>query len=195
MISFKAGGIEFNMDFSFFAVIGVVLAFDGSGYGGLYLAACFCHELAHLLAMVIEGKAPERMVFNGGGIGILSREEPSFFVLVAGCFVNFALFVIFAFILRQDSIYKPVFAFSNLCSGIFNLLPIGELDGKRIAEKLLSRLCSPYLSIRITSIAEKIICFIWSAAVLLLMYMGMFNLTAVFVMIYNFAVNFFENRF
>ncbi|MDR1753550.1 MAG: M50 family metallopeptidase [Eubacterium sp.] len=127
-----------TFDFSFFAVIAIFLCFDYTGYGIFSIIACLLHELGHLTAMLIEGKTPEGIRFYGGGIK-LSRGDgnPSYFVLLSGCAMNLVLFALFYFLSDKLSIFPLVFATMNLVIGIFNLMPVGHLDGKKIFEKIL----------------------------------------------------------
>ncbi|MBD5082472.1 MAG: hypothetical protein HDT44_12020 [Ruminococcaceae bacterium] len=191
MVSFKLGKMRISLDFTFFAVLGLVCAFDSGGYGLLYLAACLCHETAHLAVMAVKGQAPREIIFSGGGICIRQSGAFSFAVLAAGSAANFLLFGIFHFGLTQDSIYKMIFAAANLCVGVFNLLPMGDLDGKRLAEELLVRRFSLKTAERTVNILQTLTCVLWGGLVLYLLFNNAVNLTAVFVMIYIFAVDFF----
>jgi len=190
MVGFLIRGTRIYLDFSFFAVVGMFFAFDSGGYGWLSLAACICHELGHLAVMIIEGKAPYEMVFSGGGICIKSRGQVSVRVLSAGCAVNFFLFIFFCLVLEQNSIYRAIFGGANLFVGILNLLPVGELDGKKLAEFVLAGIFPFNTAQRILSVLEAVFCVLWIGAVFVLVFMDMINLTSVFVMIYIFALDF-----
>lgn len=185
------GKIRVSLDFTFFAVLGLVCVFDSGGYGILYLAACLCHETAHLAVMAVKGQMPKEVFFSGGGICIKQAQGFSFAVLLAGPAANFLLFGIFRFGVEQNSIYKMIFAAANLCVGVFNLLPMGDLDGKRLIEELLMKHCSLKAAERAISILQTVTCILWSGLILYLLSKGAVNLTAVFVMIYIFAVDFF----
>ena len=191
MVSFKLGKIRISLDFSFFAVLGLVCVFDSGGYGILYLSACLCHETAHLAVMAVKGHLPKEIIFSGGGICIRQSDSFSFAVLAAGSAVNFILFGIFRFGFQQDSIYKMIFAAANLCVGVFNLLPMGDLDGKRLIEELLIKHCGLKAAEFTANVLQTATCVIWGGLVLYLLFKGEVNLTAVFVMIYIFAVDFF----
>lgn len=191
MVSFMLGKIRVSLDFTFFAVLCFVCIFDSGGYGILYLAACLCHEGAHLAVMAIKGQVPEEIIFSGGGICIKQPRDAAFAVLAAGPAINFLLFGIFCFGLPQDSIYKMIFAAANLCVGVFNLLPMGDLDGKRLLNEIMIKHCSIKTAERTISILQTVTCVIWCGIVLFLLAMGAVNLTAVFVMVYIFAVDFF----
>ncbi|MCM1055741.1 MAG: hypothetical protein NC394_09515 [Bacteroides sp.] len=189
MVSLRIGGIRIGLDFSFFAVVGVFLAFDKSGYGIYCLFACFCHELGHLVVMLLEKKPPGEMIFSGGGICIKQRYDASAAVLAAGCAVNFVLFALFCFVLPRDSIFKLMFGGANLVIGVFNLLPMGELDGKRLLERLCFKLL-PYSSAqRLIGAAELALVILSAAAAVLLLLAGAVNLTAVSVTVYLFLMD------
>lgn len=190
MVSFSVGSLRVGFDFSFFAVIAIFFALDDSGYGILCIAACLCHEAGHLALLLLTGHVPDSLIFSGSGICIKQHEEASVPVLAAGCTVNFVLFIIFYFLLEQNSVYKLIFAGSNLCIGILNLLPIGELDGK----KLLERFFTAFLSFRAAQTAlfiSELAAFALAAlAAALLLFSGILNITSIFVIIYVFTVDF-----
>ncbi len=185
-----AGGVKIRFDFSFFAAVGIFLAFDKAGYGIYCLAACFCHELGHLAVMLAEGKLPDEIIFSGGGICIRQRREASCAVLAAGCAVNFLLFAVYCLILPKDSIFKLMFGGANLVIGIFNLLPIGTLDGKKLLEKACRRALSYTAAEKFLNAAEVIGCLLAMGALTIPALNGTVNLTAVSVMIYIFLMDF-----
>ena len=190
MVSFSVGSLKVGFDFSFFAVIAIFFALDDSGYGILCIAACLCHEAGHLALLLLTKHVPDSLIFSGSGICIKQHEEASVPVLAAGCAVNFTLFIIFYFLLEQNSVYKLIFAGSNLCIGILNLLPIGELDGK----KLIERFFTAFLSFRSAQTAlfiSELAAFALAAlAAALLLFSGILNITSIFVIIYVFIVDF-----
>lgn len=190
MVSFNIGGMRVGFDFSFFAVIGIFTALDSSGYGIFCIAACLCHEAGHLALLLLTGRIPDELIFSGSGICIKQRGEPSAPVLAAGCLVNFALFIIFYFLMEQNSVYKLIFAGSNLCIGILNLLPIGELDGKKLLERFFTAFFSYKAAERGIFISELAGIALAALAVLALLFSGMLNITSIFVLIYVFAVDF-----
>ena len=190
MVSFSAGSLRIGFDFSFFAVIAIFLALDVSGYGILCIAACLCHEAGHLALLLLTGRVPQSLIFSGSGICIKQREEPSLPVLAAGCTVNFILFIIFYFLLERNSVYKLIFAGSNLCVGILNLLPVGELDGKKLLERFFTAFLPFRAAQRAIFISELAGFALAAAAVIVLLLSGTLNLTSIFVLIYVFTVDF-----
>ena len=192
MVSFNVGGMEVEFDFSFFAVIGIFFALDSSGYGIFCIAACLCHEAGHLALLLLTKQIPDRLIFSGSGICIKQQREASIPVLAAGCTVNFLLFIIFYFLMEHNSVYKLIFAGSNLCIGILNLLPIGELDGKKLLERFFTAFFSYRAAERAIFISELAGIALATLAVLALLLSGAINTTSIFVLIYVFAVDFLQ---
>ena len=190
MVSFNIGGLKVGFDFSFFAVMAIFFALDDSGYGIFCIAACLCHELGHLALLLLTRHIPDSLIFSGSGICIKQHEEPSLPVLAAGCTVNFILFAIFYFLTERNSIYNLIFAGCNLCIGVLNLLPIGELDGKKLLERLLTALLPFRAAQRGLFISELAALASAAAAVMTLLLYGALNITSILVLIYVFAVDF-----
>lgn len=143
MIELKIKKILLRLDFSFFAVIALFLLLDTTGFGLMALSACALHELAHMLVMAAFGIFSDEITFYGAGIRITSERtefaKPAVkaLILSAGCAANFMLTVIFWHSGRFE------IAAINLFIGVFNLLPIGELDGAGLLKLLIIRLCRP----------------------------------------------------
>lgn len=190
MVSFDFFGVRLRLDFSFFAAVGIFLALDRTGYGICCLSACFCHEAGHLAVMLIEKKLPEEIIFSGGGICIKRRGDASLAVLAAGCLVNFLLFWVYCFSLPHDNIFKLLFGGANLAIGLFNLLPVGELDGRRILEKVCFRLFSFSAAEKVLKVAGFLGYIAAAVAAAFLVISGRVNLTAVSVMVYVFLMDF-----
>lgn len=129
MVELKLKRTTLCLDFSFFAVIALYLLLDDSGFGLAALAACAMHETAHFIAMAVFGVSVERLTLYGAGIRITSSKveyaKPlcKAVILSAGCVVNFAAAIVF----RIVGAYAA--SAVNLFTGVFNLLPMGELDG------------------------------------------------------------------
>lgn len=143
MIELKLKHTRLRLDFSFFAAISLFLFLDNTGFGMAALCACVLHELSHFAVMAAFGIAPDAITFYGAGIRITSAKTESsgtaarVLILAAGCGANFAA----AALLRSSG--NMAAAAINLFTGIFNLLPIGELDGAALLKMLFIRLCRP----------------------------------------------------
>lgn len=189
MVELELGSVKLRLDFSFFAAVGIFLAFDGTGYGMCCLAACFCHEAGHLVVMLLQKKPPREIIFSGGGICIRQREDSSSAVLAAGCAVNFILFFIYCLILPKDNIFRLLFGGANLAIGLFNMLPAGELDGKMLLERACCRLLSFEGAERMLRTAEILGYSALAGAIVFLGAMGLVNLSAATVMVYVFLMD------
>ena len=190
MVGFNIGRLKVGFDFSFFAVIAIFFSLDDSGYGIFCIAACLCHEAGHLALLLLTRQIPDSLIFSGSGICIKQREEASVPVLAAGCIINFILFIIFYFLLRQNSVYNLIFAVSNLCVGILNLLPIGELDGKKLLERFFTAFFSFRAAQRALFISELAATVAAALAVVVFLFSENLNITSIFVLIYVFLVDY-----
>ncbi len=187
MIEFKLNGTALRLDFSFFAVITLFFLSGDYGFGISSLILCAAHELSHLAFMCYFGVKADALTFYGAGIRITSRGterlscKKQAVVYFAGCAMNFAL----AALLRLTGCGMG--AAISLFTGIFNLLPIGELDGARLAKMFVLRYCQPENVDRIMralSIISAVIC----AAVLIVLRNGV-SFTLLTTALYLIAVS------
>jgi stage IV sporulation protein FB len=143
MLELRLKSTAVRLDFSFFAVAALFLLTDETGFGMLSLYACAAHELSHLAAMKLFGADVSAITFYGAGIRISSEntETLPFFsqmtIYLAGCAVNFLLAAVF--FLAGDLRISAI----NLFIGIFNLLPLGTLDGANIVKLAAIRFFPP----------------------------------------------------
>lgn len=168
MIELKLKKTLMRLDFSFFAVIALFLLLDDSGFGIAALTACALHELSHFIVMMIFGITADKVTFYGAGIRISSaqteRAKPAVksMILCAGCAANFAAAAVFA-ALGQYAVSAV-----NLFTGIFNLLPMGELDGAALLKTAAIRFCEPHRVDRTMRLAAVISASVCAAAAILL---------------------------
>lgn len=188
------GGCRILLDFSFFAVITLFLCLDTSGYGMLSLAACVVHEMGHLVAMLLSKMKICRMKLYGGGIEICAEQEvTSLFVILAGVVTNFVVFALVFALSSWNNIYPLIFGAMNLLIGLFNLLPLGHLDGYRLLEKCLSRYFPPAAAIRAIDIIERIVLIVVLCLGLILLISRAINFTVGILMLYLVCCKFIEN--
>ncbi len=143
MIELKLKRTALRWDFSFFAVLAVFFFWDDSGFGIAALGICAAHELAHLAVMKFCGITPDSLTFYGAGIRLSARAVESAppgvqaAVYSAGCVMNFLLGG--AFLAAGEGRIAAV----SFAAGAFNLLPLGEFDGRRLLKLLLISLAAP----------------------------------------------------
>lgn len=143
MIELNLPRTSLRWDFSFFAVLALFFSIDSTGFGLTALGICAAHELAHLAVMLFCGIIPECVTFYGAGIRITSteteRHSPAEQAAVygAGCVMNFLLA---AALFAAGKSYP---AAVSLSCGLFNLLPVGEFDGRRLLKLALIKALPP----------------------------------------------------
>lgn len=166
MLELKLKRTVLQLDFSFFAVMALYLLLDESGFGLAALAACAMHETAHFIAMAAFGVPAERVTLFGAGIRITSsriesaKPLPRSLILSAGCLANFAAAVAFWELGEHGA------SAVNLFTGIFNLLPMGELDGAGLLKMLVIRCCKAEKVDRIMRLASGLSAAVCAAAVI-----------------------------
>jgi stage IV sporulation protein FB len=145
-------GMELEMKFCrinisvYFAVlIACIMVLDTTGFAALALLCAAIHEVGHFAAMW-RLKAPvEEVSFKVFGLNIrlsgntrLSyRQELA--ISLSGCASNL-LFCLLSLVFYRAGILKgqmQALFFMNMCLCVFNLLPIGPLDGGRALEAAL----------------------------------------------------------
>ncbi|MCL2036154.1 MAG: hypothetical protein FWG83_02050 [Oscillospiraceae bacterium] len=184
MIKTRLRGVEIGADFTFFAVLAMFLSLDSTGFAIMSLSVCLIHEAGHLAAMLFTKKKPKSIVFSGGGVRITVSGRQSLSVIVAGSAVNIGLFFLLYFTLPKNALYPVMFAVLNLVTGVFNLLPIGCLDGKR--------LLSIFLPERPLAVIETVVTLLTVIVIAAAFFEGYINFTIVGAIIYIMAVDFFS---
>lgn len=115
---------------------------DGEGVFLWVLAGCLCHELGHLLVLRLLRIPVSRMRLTAVGAEICIAGELSYLkellAALAGPGVNLLLAVCLS---RIPGGVLP--AGINLVLGMFNLVPVGRLDGGRVLGCLLSMAAGP----------------------------------------------------
>lgn len=124
-------------------LLGLILLLwqDHTGIARLALLASILHEAGHVLIFwLIHGHFPLlTLTLNGISLqaeqGLTSGEL--FLLAAAGPISNFvACSVMLLAINHRASYWGYFFACTNLCMGLFNLIPLGPLDGKRMFQAL-----------------------------------------------------------
>lgn len=152
-----------KISFYFFALLCLAASFDRSGIMVWGLLAALLHECGHVTAMLLlPGQAPREISVTPFGMKIDSSplaafDKGSLPVLAAGSGVNFiSAAVTFGFL--------PDFAAVSLVLGLFNMLPVENMDGGGILRIALERILSDNSADRVM----KIISWVTLAAMLLL---------------------------
>lgn len=182
--------IKPEIRFSFPAVLSVILCTDTEGTAVLCLLSCVLHETGHIIAMIAEGKPPERIVFYGGGIKLSGSNSNSIPVIIGGCFVNFVLFTVFYFF-GHNYVFR-LFGMINFLMGIFNLMPISPLDGYNLLEKILIKLLKPENVGPVLKMTEITACLVCVPLIIIFFLNGEINFSSVVFLFYLLVVDIIE---
>lgn len=131
MIEFSVNKTKIQLDFSFFAVLAFCFFLDSNNILLMSFAACVIHEAGHLVVMLFYNINIRTLCFYGAGIKLSSCCEYADFkkriaILLAGSTTN----LIICMLSLCLNLYS--FAAINLVTGFFNLLSVGDLDGRQI---------------------------------------------------------------
>lgn len=147
MLRFKVFGVWVQLSFLFFAVVTVYLILDRTGYGYCGVLAAVTHELGHIIAYFIVGERPKSVTLSIEGMRIASSDRflplgKEIFALSAGCATNFAVFLFLLLSFGENPVWTQI-AVVQLSIGLFNIIPVGALDGGMILRRILTEIM-PY---------------------------------------------------
>lgn len=137
-MEFNIGSTHYSFSFGFFVILCLYCIVDRAGAGIPLIAAVILHECGHIVVLHIsKGKIPY-MRFEPFGIrmvrsGMLTYQQ-EFWVYSGGILANVA-----ALLVTVPIFGWCIFAMANMGLLIFNLLPIGRLDGGQLLRVVLSR--------------------------------------------------------
>ena len=190
MLKFKLKSVIVRLDFSFFAVLALVLFVDKSGCAVLSFIASVCHEAGHLIVLFAEKNIPECITLCGGGIKISKcKHKASVPVLLAGSLSNFLLGLIFVAASDWTSVFPLLFAYANFLIGAFNLLPLNNLDGGQLVTLIAERLLKPESAYKAVLLAQILGLAAIAASVVAAICGGLINTTFFLVLIYIFLLD------
>lgn len=130
-------GVPVTIDYYFIAVLTLTLVVFENESILICFVFCVLHELGHLAAMAFFGEKARSVTLGYFGMKIdcgvsLLPKLPEIVIAAAGPFVNLAVMIICRFFELDEA------ARINLGLCVFNLLPVGMLDGGRILSALVS---------------------------------------------------------
>lgn len=155
----------------FLLLVALLLLFDGTGILLPLFIAMAVHELGHFLAVVLVGGRVRRLKFEFVGLEMdCSTDNVSYwgeiFIAMSGPLFNLILAYAAAYYgkyyLSQDAYYL---AGTSLVLGIFNALPVKQLDGGRAIYMLTAWLFG-------INIAEIVVCTTSCVTIFLLLAAG-----------------------
>ena len=189
-MKFSVFGIDFSVNPLFFPLLTFMLLADKSGVALPVVLAMMIHESGHIFAMVLFKKRIQKIEMMPSALLIKGEASYSFcedFAIASAGIVFNVLFC--AFFVALNKIFSAdflLFAAANIALGALNLLPIHGLDGGKI---LMGFLCNFFKNYdKIFKIISAAFSIFFAAAFLWCIYKGVFNITALFFIVYIFAV-------
>ncbi len=149
-----------RLHFLFFAALGVMLFTDLRDTALLGVSGAAIHEGGHLLVMRLCGIPPERVVIQPFGVLIYERQGCARtnlregLVSLGGPLLNGAAAGCALLAQRLALLEASPFILVNGALGLFNLLPVEDLDGGRALGFFLSVRLGPDRSARIVTIVS-----------------------------------------
>ena len=141
-MEFEWGGTRYSFTFGFFAVLALWLLCDRSGLGLPALGGVLVHEGGHILVMRLTGARILAMRFCAVGVRLEKRGLLSYgretAVYLGGVAANLLAAGACVLLCGWNG-----FAAANLALCIFNLLPVGRLDGRVLLGLALCRAGKP----------------------------------------------------
>lgn len=144
MISFRVFGCIIELRFLFVALVTLAVLLDTSSYMRSTLLAAAVHECGHLLVLAGYHALPRKISFGILNVDIIDAKKESsgykrdIAVLLAGAGMNL---LAGGLLLGASCLFKSqsmlFYAYANLLTGFFNLLPIEPLDGGQIVYAVL----------------------------------------------------------
>ena len=153
---------------------------DSGGMVPMALAACALHELGHFVAIyMLGGRVTRLRISCVGAEMVLSARHPmgsgrELLAALAGPAVN--LLLAFSFAKLGEEWW--CFAGLHLALGLFNLLPVGPLDGGRVVKCLLALAGKQEWASAVVGLLSVVLCLGLVMGALLLWWAGEGNLTA-----------------
>lgn len=188
-LRFRLGEINFTINFWFFTMVALVL-FLNKGILTLYLALpVIIHESGHLLAMACCGIKLDAVRFTAISVNIRRRDSrvqsypKEVAVLLGGVAANL-LFALGVYLFSFQSLRAMFLIAVNLAVAIFNILPIGDLDGGMLCRLLCDHFFSPRLALHISRGVSFFVLTPLFALSILLMIRGGGNFTLLLTCIY-----------
>lgn len=190
-MKFKVFGITIELSFVLVAVFAIIVISDTSQR----LICCFLsalfHEAGHIATMCKLGKKPKKIICQLFNIKIIddSRAIYSYktdlLVVLSGITVNFFL-SIFSFIFYHISNMELLLTFSivNLLTGLFNLLPVSNLDGGQAIYLILSQKFTDETANKIIDVLTVLLIFPISIAGFIVLFNSKYNFSLLLISVY-----------
>ena len=125
----------------FVVLVTVLVYLDQGGLLFVVFAAALLHELGHYIPLKLLGGQVARLELTGGGMSMVSSQPMGYgkeiLTVLAGPVASLGFALLFSL---WDGMMEEQMPLAGMClaHGVFNLLPVRELDGGRALELALN---------------------------------------------------------
>lgn len=193
ILEIKIKSTSIRISFWFSMTITVLLLLDEENTFFLAFISALCHELGHIIVIVLQKNAPKLIEFTPFGLRMTYIQKELSYkkeiqAALFGPLVNIIIFIVcYVFDLNKD--LQNI----NLALAIFNLLPISELDGGRICYLLIASLKNPTIAKKVKQILDFIFLVLSFSILFLESMAGIFNYSYFLFTFYLGCLTFFNN--
>lgn len=187
---FKLFSIELYISYTLLCLAAVFIITDSFQSYLCCLCAVIIHETGHLVAMKYCACLPQKIKVSLFEVSIIGSNrqqktlKENILIIFFGPFFNFICFILFYLLyLFCNPVFKSL-AYSNLCIGLFNSLPVMSLDGGQLLYVLLSCRLSEKNAEKCVNIITFIILFPLAALGFLVLFNSEYNFSLLFVCVY-----------
>ena len=186
-LQFWIGRIRVSFSFWFFAVVLLFVLLDAEVLAWYIALPVILHEFGHLIAMALCRVRVQAVEFTPFSISIKRQEMLApggeLVVQLGGVLANCAAALVLYTCFFQSMRTMFLIA-ANLAVALFNLLPIGNLDGGTVCKLLCRRFFSPDTARRVSRLVSFAVLTPLFAAAIFLILSGSGNFTLLVSCIY-----------
>ena len=190
-MKFKVLGVTIELSFVLVAVFTLIVILDTSQRLICCFVSALLHEAGHIFIMCRLGKKPKKIICQLFNIKIIDNSrvfysyKADLLVVLSGVIVNFIL-SIFSFIFFYISNMELLLTFSivNLLTGLFNLLPVSNLDGGQAIYLILTQKFTEKTANRIIDVLTVLLIFPISIAGFIVLLNSKYNFSLLLISVY-----------
>jgi len=133
MLEFRLGNIRITVSFWFLAAIGFFILYERSALFFYFAVPIIVHELGHIIVLYLCGGSISAINLRAFGVDICPNKlrlsyHHEIMVTIAGIACN-VIMALLLFWQRGQTMRSMLLISVNMAVAVFNILPIGNLDG------------------------------------------------------------------
>lgn len=154
-------GVDFRFSFCFFVVAACFLSLDRGSLAVFFVLPILVHELGHLLVMALLGIGVSEVAFTPVSLRVTRRGSrllpygQEIAVSLGGAAANLMV-ALLLYVFCFQSMRTMLIIAANTAVALFNLLPVGNLDGGQ----LLRLFCSRFFSLSAADLVSRAVSFL-----------------------------------